>query len=75
MKGKRTFDYMQGYRDGVNSVIDPSKVVHPIHVMTPAGARYYCSGCELYTQRLTSTDYYCRRCGAFIDWEKIEKRR
>ena len=75
MRAKRTFDYMQGYRDGVNSVIDPINVVHPIHVTTSAGARYYCSGCGLYAQRITLTDFYCRGCGAFIDWQKIEKRR
>lgn len=72
---KRSFEYMQGYRDGVNSVTDPRRNVHPIHVTMPGGARYYCSGCGLYTQRITSTDFYCRRCGAFIDWEKVEKRR
>ena len=70
---KRSFEYMQGYRDGVNSVIDPINVVHPIQVLMPAGTRSYCSGCGVPKQRITSTDMYCRRCGAFIDWDKIKK--
>lgn len=61
--------YIAGYRDGL--MTSTRRATYAVKIKSSAGSRYFCGKCGKFRQRISRNDYFCRTCGAIIDWKDI----